>query len=117
MALSSLAFPAGDVLPWSLKAAEGKATVHESDSTEHRKRAAGPKGGPMKLGRQGGSPSEVSSTQKDGPPLCFFGAFGRHPVATKAPKQAMDADVAHRLWEVSERMTGVGYDALCPPDP
>ena len=44
------------------------------------------------------------------------GPFERsgHPRLVSMAKQALDRDTARRLWEVSERLTGVRYDALAP---
>jgi len=44
------------------------------------------------------------------------GPFERsgHPQLVSMAKQALDRDTARRLWEVSERLTGVRYDALAP---
>jgi len=37
------------------------------------------------------------------------------PAATPFPPAALSPDIAARLWEVSEQLTGVGYDALSQP--
>ena len=38
-----------------------------------------------------------------------------HPSEAQIPRQAMEKHVAHKLWEISERLTGISFDAQVPP--
>ncbi|NKK73803.1 SDR family NAD(P)-dependent oxidoreductase [Rhizobium leguminosarum bv. viciae] len=38
-----------------------------------------------------------------------------HPTEAQIPRQAMEKHVAHRLWEISEKLTGISFDAQVPP--
>jgi NAD(P)-dependent dehydrogenase (short-subunit alcohol dehydrogenase family) len=46
------------------------------------------------------------------------GLFGQrgYPTLAALPPAATDREAARRLWEVSEQLTGVRYDALIPPE-
>jgi NAD(P)-dependent dehydrogenase (short-subunit alcohol dehydrogenase family) len=46
------------------------------------------------------------------------GLFGQrgYPTLASIPPAASDREVGRRLWEASERLTGVRYEALSPPD-
>ncbi|MBA9035857.1 oxidoreductase [Rhizobium leguminosarum] len=37
-----------------------------------------------------------------------------HPIEAQIPKQAMEKHVAHKLWEMSEKLTGVSFNAQAP---
>jgi NAD(P)-dependent dehydrogenase (short-subunit alcohol dehydrogenase family) len=37
-----------------------------------------------------------------------------HPAEAQVPKQAMEKHVAHKLWEISEKLTGVSFAAQAP---
>lgn len=37
-----------------------------------------------------------------------------HPTEAQVPKQAMEKHVAHKLWEISEKLTGVSFAAQAP---
>jgi NAD(P)-dependent dehydrogenase (short-subunit alcohol dehydrogenase family) len=37
-----------------------------------------------------------------------------HPTEAEIPSQAMDKDVARKLWEISEKMTGISFNAHVP---
>ncbi|WP_454858109.1 oxidoreductase [Rhizobium binxianense] len=37
-----------------------------------------------------------------------------HPTEAQIPKQAMEKHVAHKLWEMSEKLTGVSFNAQAP---
>ncbi|NKJ08686.1 NAD(P)-dependent dehydrogenase (short-subunit alcohol dehydrogenase family) [Rhizobium sp. SG741] len=39
-----------------------------------------------------------------------------HPSEAQIPRQAMEKHVAHKLWEISEKLTGVSFDAQVPPE-
>jgi NAD(P)-dependent dehydrogenase (short-subunit alcohol dehydrogenase family) len=41
-----------------------------------------------------------------------FGQMGGTPGPVKPSRRALEADVAARLWEASERLTGVRYEKL-----
>ena len=43
-----------------------------------------------------------------------MGEMRGHPVVVQATKRAHDDDAARRLWEISERLTGVTYDFKAP---
>ncbi|SFB55949.1 NADP-dependent 3-hydroxy acid dehydrogenase YdfG [Rhizobium sp. NFR07] len=34
-----------------------------------------------------------------------------HPTEAQIPRQALDMDAAHRLWEISEKLTGISFNA------
>ncbi|SCW65699.1 NAD(P)-dependent dehydrogenase, short-chain alcohol dehydrogenase family [Rhizobium mongolense subsp. loessense] len=38
-----------------------------------------------------------------------------HPTEAQLPRQALEKHVAHKLWEISERLTGISFDAQVPP--
>ncbi|WP_440412300.1 SDR family oxidoreductase [Neorhizobium petrolearium] len=38
-----------------------------------------------------------------------------HPTEAQIPRQAMEKHVAHKLWEISERLTGMTFDGQFPP--
>ncbi|MCV9941303.1 MULTISPECIES: oxidoreductase [unclassified Rhizobium] len=38
-----------------------------------------------------------------------------HPTEAQIPRQALEKHVAHKLWEISERLTGISFDAQVPP--
>ncbi|MBX4863299.1 SDR family oxidoreductase [Rhizobium bangladeshense] len=38
-----------------------------------------------------------------------------HPTDAQIPRQAMEKHVAHKLWEISEKLTGISFDAQVPP--
>lgn len=38
-----------------------------------------------------------------------------HPTEARIPRQAMEKHVAHRLWEISEKLTGLSFIAQVPP--
>jgi NAD(P)-dependent dehydrogenase (short-subunit alcohol dehydrogenase family) len=62
----------------------------------------------------GALPSLYAATAPDVQGGEFFAPDGLtqqkgHPKRVKAAKKAYDADVARRLWEVSEQLTGVTY--------
>ncbi|TBC86830.1 SDR family NAD(P)-dependent oxidoreductase [Rhizobium leguminosarum] len=38
-----------------------------------------------------------------------------HPTEAQIPRQAMEKHVAHRLWEISEALTGTSFNAQVPP--
>ncbi|WP_368518456.1 oxidoreductase [Rhizobium sp.] len=40
-----------------------------------------------------------------------FGETRGHPTEAQVPKQAMEKHVAHKLWEISEKLTGVSFAA------
>ncbi len=40
-----------------------------------------------------------------------LGEIRGHPTEAQVPKQAMEKHVAHKLWEVSEKLTGVSFNA------
>ena len=63
----------------------------------------------------GALPTLYAATEPDLPGGSFIGPDGflqgrGHPTVVKARAQAYDADVARRLWEVSEELTGVHYE-------
>ena len=39
-----------------------------------------------------------------------MGEMRGHPILVRATKRANDATAARRLWEISERLTGITYD-------
>ncbi|TWB46361.1 NADP-dependent 3-hydroxy acid dehydrogenase YdfG [Rhizobium sp. ERR 922] len=43
-----------------------------------------------------------------------FGETRGHPTEAQVPKQAMEKHVAHKLWEISEKLTGVSFAARAP---
>ncbi len=43
-----------------------------------------------------------------------MGEMRGHPVIVRATKRANDENAARRLWEISERLTGVTYDFKAP---
>ena len=68
-------------------------------------------------GAQGALPQLYAATAPDVHGGDYFGPdrlmhTRGYPVRVKAPKAAHDVQVARRLWEVSEQLTGVKYDAV-----
>jgi hypothetical protein len=66
---------------------------------------------------EGARPAVYAATAPDVQSGDYFGPRGplqmRGPIGRiTPPRRALDQDDARRLWEVSERMTGVSYDAL-----
>ena len=66
---------------------------------------------------RGALPSLYAATTPDVHGGDYFGPDGflgirGYPTRAKAPRQAHDEGAARRLWEVSEELTGVRYDAL-----
>ena len=64
---------------------------------------------------QGTLPTLFSATSPLAKPGAYHGPDGRNemrgtPAASKAPPQAEDADVARRLWELSERLVRVTFE-------
>ena len=69
-------------------------------------------------GDQGGWPTLFAATQ-DIPGGSYVGPDGRgemrgHPTLVSPSSAATDRDVARRLWELSERLTGVTFEIPVP---
>lgn len=67
----------------------------------------------------GALPLLFAATMEDLPGGTFIGPDGRsemrgHPRPVSPSANAEDADAARRLWELSERLTGVSFRALAP---
>jgi len=37
-----------------------------------------------------------------------------HPTEAPIPRQALEKHVAHKLWEISEKLTGISFNAQAP---
>ena len=71
----------------------------------------------MQSAYMGALPTLRAAVDPDAKPDEYYGPKGRgqmrgHPVAVPRTDAAQDAEVARRLWEISEELTGVRYSAL-----
>lgn len=71
---------------------------------------------------RGALPTLFAATAAAAQPGAYYGPDGiaevrGYPASAKIPPQALDQDVAARLWDVSEAMTGVRFERDTPPLP
>jgi hypothetical protein len=69
---------------------------------------------------QGALPTLFAATSPDARGGGYYGPdkLGEtrgHPSEAHIPRQAMETHVAHRLWEISEKLTGISFSAQVPP--
>lgn len=70
---------------------------------------------------QGALPTLFAATSPIARPGGYYGPdrLGEtrgHPTEAQIPRQAMEKHVAHRLWEISERLTGISFNAQVPQE-
>lgn len=69
---------------------------------------------------QGALPTLFAATAADARGGAYYGPhrFGEtrgYPALSHPPRQALETHVAHRLWQTSEQLTGIAFDAQIPP--
>ncbi|MBB3290472.1 MULTISPECIES: oxidoreductase [Rhizobium] len=68
---------------------------------------------------QGALPTLFAATSSDARGGGYYGPdrlseTRGHPTEAQIPRQAMEKHVAHRLWEISEKLTGISFSAQVP---
>jgi NAD(P)-dependent dehydrogenase (short-subunit alcohol dehydrogenase family) len=70
---------------------------------------------------QGALPTLFAATSPNARPGGYYGPdrLGEtrgYPTEAQIPRQAMEKHVAHRLWEISEKLTGISFNAQVPQE-